>query len=60
MREKNWQKESMINELRIVIASQWGWVLTGKGHKRNSWDAETILYLHLGGGYVVMWLCRHT
>lgn len=44
----------MVIELRIVIASLWGWVLTGKGHKGKSWSAGTVLYLYLGGGYVVI------
>lgn len=44
----------MVIELKLVIASLWGWVLTGKGYKRHSWGARTVLYVHLGGGYVVM------
>lgn len=44
----------MAIELRIVIVSLWGWTVTGKGHKSNVWAAGTVLYLHLGAGYVVI------
>lgn len=30
----------------------WDYLVTGKGHKESLWDADNVLFLHLGTGYM--------
>lgn len=49
MKFKNWQNESIIAEVRIVVTSWWG-NISRKRHKEN-WCDGNILYLYLVSGY---------
>ena len=52
MQQRNAQQYAVRNQEFFCLEEEWGWVVTGRGHKGDLWDAGDVIFLIMDAGCV--------